>query len=634
MPNTVLGKVSVVPKGDYSASTTYYALDIVGYNGGSYLAMQQVTGVTPSNDGVNWMQLSGPGLPGVDGVTFTPSVSEAGVISWTNDGEEENPDPVDIMGPPGAAAGFGTVTATADNTSSETPSVDVQSSGPDTARNFTFAFSGLKGKPGETPDIEIGTVDTLEPGQDATADITGTTPNLTLSLGIPKGQPGTSVSRIERTSGTGAPGTTDTYTMYDSNDDAIGTFTVYNGANGAGAGDMMADGSVPMTGPLNMGGNKITNLGAPGADTDAVRKSDLDAVAAEVDGILDGTTPAHLAPATDTKIGGVIIGDGLSVEADGTLSADDQLPAGGTQGQVLTQGTTGPEWQDAPSGLPDGGAPGQVLTQGESGPEWTDAPDPLPTGGETGQVLTKTADGVAWEDAPESGVTSFKGRTGAVTPQDGDYTADMVGARPSTWTPTASDVGAVPTSRTVNGKALSRNISLTASDVGARANTWTPTASEVGAVPTSRTVNGKALSSNITLDADDVGALDQTSADARYLQLSGGTMTGALALPGNPTSDNQAANKAYVDALKPNRLTVTLSASGWSGNSQTVTVFGVSADESAQLIMPVPALASQTAYYEAGILVTGQAANSLTFTCQNVPTEDLTVYVVMQEVGA
>lgn len=661
MPNTVLGKVSVVPRGDYSASTTYYALDIVGYNGGSYLAMQQVTGVTPSNDGVNWMQLSGPGLPGVDGVTFTPSVSEAGVISWTNDGEEENPDPVDIMGPPGAAAGFGTVTATADNTSSETPSVDVQSSGPDTAKNFTFAFTGLKGNPGETPDIEIGTVNTLEPGQDATADITGTTPNLSLSLGIPKGQPGTSVSRIQRTSGTGAAGTTDTYTMYDSNDDAIGTFTVYNGTNGTGAGDFMADGSVPMTGPLNMGGNKITNLGAPGADTDAVRKSDLDAVAAEVDGILDGTTPAHLAPATDTKIGGVIIGEGLSVTEDGTVSADDQLPAGGTQGQVLTQGTTGPEWQDAPSGLPDGGTPGQVLTQGESGPEWTDAPDPLPTGGETGQVLTKTASGtawddvpsdlpsggtdgqiltktaggVAWEDAPDTGVTSFNSRTGAVTPQEGDYTADMVGARPDTWMPSASDVGAVPTSRTVNGKALSSNISLTASDVGARANTWTPTASEVGAVPTSRTVNGKALSSNITLDADDVGALDQTSADARYLQLSGGTMTGALALPGNPTSDNQAANKAYVDSLKPDRQIVTLSSSGWSGNSQTITVNGVITNTSAQDIdISCADKASADAWAAGGVWCSNPTlANRLTFTCTTPPTANINLNIRLWEVG-
>ena len=653
MPNTVLGKVSVVPKGDYSASTTYYALDIVGYNGGSYLAMQQVTGVTPSNDGVNWMQLSGPGLPGVDGVTFTPSVSEAGVISWTNDGEEENPDPVDIMGPPGTAAGFGTVTATADNTSSETPSVDVQSSGPDTAKNFTFAFTGLKGNPGETPDIEIGTVNTLEPGQDATADITGTTPNLTLSLGIPKGQPGTSVSRIQRTSGTGAAGTTDTYTMYDSNDDAIGTFTVYNGANGAGVGDLMADGSVPMTGPLNMDGNKITNLGAPGADTDAVRKSDLDAVAAEVDGILDGTTPAHLSPATDTKIGGVIIGDGLSVEADGTLSADDQLPAGGTQGQVLTQGTTGPEWQDAPSGLPDGGAPGQVLTQGESGPEWTDAPDPLPTGGETGQVLTKTAsgtawddvpsdlpsggtdgqiltktaDGVAWEDAPEAGVTSFKGRTGAVTPQEGDYTADMVGARPDTWTPSAADVGAVPTSRTVNGKALSQDISLAASDVGARPDTWTPSAADVGAlpaqtgtqgqllgftannvvgavaaptadslgaVPTSRTVNGQALSQNITLDAEDVGAIPP-----------------------------------------PTRLTHTLSASRWSGNRQTITVNGVITDTSAQDIdISCADKASADAWAAGGVWCNDPTqANRLTFTCTTPPTANINLNIRLWEVG-
>lgn len=614
MPNTVLGKVSVVPRGDYNASTTYYALDIVGYNGGSYLAMKEVTGVTPSNDQVNWMQLSGPGLPGVDGVTFTPSVSESGEISWTNDGDKENPDPVNIMGPPGTAAGFGTVTATADNTSSETPSVDVQSSGPDTAKNFTFAFTGLKGNPGETPDIEIGTVNTLEPGQDAAADITGTTPNLTLSLGIPKGQPGTSVSRVERTSGTGAAGTTDTYTMYDSNDDAIGTFTVYNGANGAGAGDLMADGSVPMTGALNMGGNKITNLGAPGADTDAVRKSDLDAVAAEVDGILDGTTPAHLAPATDTKIGGVIIGEGLSVTEDGTVSADDQFPAGGTTGQVLTQGTTGPEWQDAPSGLPDGGAPGQVLTQGESGPEWTDAPDPLPTGGETGQVLTKTAsgtawddvpsdlpaggtdgqiltktaDGVAWEDAPEGGVTSFNSRTGAVTPQDGDYTADMVGARPDTWTPSAADVGALPTQTGTQGQLLG----FTANNVvGAVA---APTADSLGAVPNTRTINGQALSQNITLDAEDVGAMPP-----------------------------------------PTRLTATLNSSSWSGNSQTITVNGVITDTSAQDIdISCADKASADAWAAGGVWCSNPTkANKLTFTCTTPPTANINLNIRLWEVG-
>lgn len=73
-------------------------------------------------------------------------------------------------------------------------------------------------------------------------------------------------------------------------------------------------------------------------------------------------------------------------------------------------------------------------------------------------------------------------------------------------THTAANVGAVPTSRKVNGKALSSDITLSASDVGARPSSWTPSASDVGAVPTSRTVNGKALSSNITLAASDVGA--------------------------------------------------------------------------------------------------------------------------------
>lgn len=44
-------------------------------------------------------------------------------------------------------------------------------------------------------------------------------------------------------------------------------------------------------------------------------------------------------------------------------------------------------------------------------------------------------------------MTSFNGRSGEVTPQAGDYTAEMVGARPDTWTPTAADTGAIPASQ-------------------------------------------------------------------------------------------------------------------------------------------------------------------------------------------
>lgn len=56
-----------------------------------------------------------------------------------------------IQGPKGdtgEAAGFGTPTAAVDNTSG-TPAVTVQASGPDTAKVFSFSFTGLKGATGE-----------------------------------------------------------------------------------------------------------------------------------------------------------------------------------------------------------------------------------------------------------------------------------------------------------------------------------------------------------------------------------------------------------------------------------------------------------------------------------------------------
>lgn len=67
-------------------------------------------------------------------------------------------------------------------------------------RTYTFTVTngkdgnpGAKGDPGPTgatPNIQIGTVQTLEPGQDATASMTGTPENPLLNLGIPKGENG------------------------------------------------------------------------------------------------------------------------------------------------------------------------------------------------------------------------------------------------------------------------------------------------------------------------------------------------------------------------------------------------------------------------------------------------------------
>lgn len=55
--------------------------------------------------------------------------------------------------------------------------------------------------------------------------------------------------------------------------------------------------------------------------------------------------------------------------------------------------------------------------------------------------------------------------------------------------------------------------------------------------------------------------ITQEQADARYLQLSGGTMTGNLILNGAPTTDNQAATKEYVDSQITLNITGVINAS-------------------------------------------------------------------------
>lgn len=75
-------------------------------------------------------------------------------------------------------------------------------------RTYTFTVTngkdgnpGAKGDPGQTgatPNIQIGTVQTLEPGQQATASMTGTPENPLLNLGIPKGGGGVDPEQIKQ----------------------------------------------------------------------------------------------------------------------------------------------------------------------------------------------------------------------------------------------------------------------------------------------------------------------------------------------------------------------------------------------------------------------------------------------------
>ena len=109
------------------------------------------------------------------------------------------------------------------------------------------------------------------------------------------------------------------------------------------------------------------------------------------------------------------------------------------------------------------------------------------------------------------------------------------------------------------------------------------------------------------------------------------------------TNDRHITTKKYVDdtinnaitGLTPSACKVTLAASGWdsSAKTQSATVSGVLEDESKQLIMPMPAGTSMSAYNAAGIQMTAQAANTVTFTADTVPTADVEVWVVVQSVN-
>ena len=89
------------------------------------------------------------------------------------------------------------------------------------------------------------------------------------------------------------------------------------------------------------------------------------------------------------------------------------------------------------------------------------------------------------------------------------------------------------------------------------------------------------------------------------------------------TTDGTDASWAAVTKVN---TTITLAAADWSSNTQTVSVTGMTATG---IVMVSPAPADQSAYTSAGILCTAQAAGSLTFTCDTVPSGDLSVNIVM-----
>ncbi len=281
--STNLGRVSLVPRGPYDPAEVYSRLDIVGYEGSSYLVLADgVTGVTPAA-GEAYML-----------------VAEKGETGKTGPQGEQGPQGVQgIQGEQGPQGDIG-------------PQGETGPQGP----------QGEKGETGETGPIgPQGLVGETGPqGEQGPQGETGPQGE--------RGETGNGIASIQRTAGSGAPGTRDTYTITYT-DGSTDTFQVYNGADGTGAGDMRAETYDPT-----------------GKAQDVFAYADA-AAAAKQDALL----------------------------------------------------------------------------------------------GQPGQVVVFNADGKPEaQDPPDTGVTSFNGRSGEVVPQEGDYTAQQVGALPITGGTMEGDV--------------------------------------------------------------------------------------------------------------------------------------------------------------------------------------------------
>ena len=122
-------------------------------------AGQVLTKKSDADRDMGWQDPTGGGGSGENGATFVPDVSEDGIISWTNDKDLPNPEPVNIMGPSGK--------------------------------------DGDKGDPGQAATIQVGTVTTGEPGTPAEVTNSGTENAAVFDFVIPKGDPGEGAKSLD-----------------------------------------------------------------------------------------------------------------------------------------------------------------------------------------------------------------------------------------------------------------------------------------------------------------------------------------------------------------------------------------------------------------------------------------------------
>lgn len=218
--------------------------------------------------------------------------------------------------------------------------------------------------------------------------------------------------------------------------------------------------------------------------------------------------------------------------------------------------------------------------------------------------------------------------SGTATPSDGDYyISQWANAASSTDVQKAtyvrrpiSSLWTYIKSKIPSWALAASKPTYTATEVGAEAS---------GAVSTHNTsasahstlfankvdkVSGKGLSTNDYTTAEKTKLSGIETGAQKNVQADWAATSGAAAILNKPTLPTVA------------QAQVTLTAAGWSGTTQTVTVSGVTADN---MVIVTYAPGSRAAWTDADIYCSAQAANTLVFTCDTAPTTDVIANVAI-----
>ncbi|MBP5789243.1 MAG: hypothetical protein J6W29_03310 [Neisseriaceae bacterium] len=229
--------------------------------------------------------------------------------------------------------------------------------------------------------------------------------------------------------------------------------------------------------------------------------------------------------------------------------------------------------------------------------------DSLPTqAGNSGKFLTTDGTDASWSDKPLVNTTSRTGALAILGGANGDYST-VVGDSAGSYGTGGVAVGA---SSSVGNSAVS------AVAVGREATASKRLATAIGgsAKATAEAAIQLGEGTNSTDATFNVGFYYKNVHYNYQVLNTDGTIP-----------KERLANFVTTPSTAP-----VLAVADWSSNTQTITVTGVTATNT---VFVAPAPASAADYAAAGILCTAQAADSLTFTCTTVPSNAITLSVVI-----